>query len=403
VTELFLYDDATARTFEPFALTRPGSELRAGALLLRERWEFALNKKAVGVVTSEHLKDFDEPWGTTVVSGKLRKGSIVANSRCAVALAPIAAATSWRCGERVAAVMLDRDVDAGEVAALTLEQLEPKNARQATIHGTWMDHVWDFVAHLSPMLTDDITALLAAGNQKGTALAGTPSGPHAVFAEDGAIVEPHVHFDNSSGPILVRRGATVQAFTRIVGPCVIGSESIVGFDKIATASIGENCRVHGEVNSVIFLGHANKAHDGFVGHSYLGRWANLGAGTITSNLKNTYGTVQLWTPQGVRDTGLQFLGALFGDHAKTGIGTRLTTGSVIGAGANIYGSEMPPKAVPPFAWGEHPPYSAYRADKFIEVARRMMARRHVDLSERQVRQLRSAYEGRWTVEETQER
>jgi UDP-N-acetylglucosamine diphosphorylase/glucosamine-1-phosphate N-acetyltransferase len=401
VTELFLYDDAAARSFEPFALTRPAAELRAGALLLRERWELALRKKAAGVVTSDHLGDFDEPWAARVGGGQLRKGSILANARCAVSLAPIAAATSWRCADRVAAVMLDRDVDAVELASgmLTLEQLEPRNARPATIQGTWIDHVWDFIAHLPQMLTADITALIVAGGQKGTAVAGTPPGPHAVFAEDGATVEPHVHFDNSSGPILVRRGATVQAFTRIVGPCVIGSESIVGFDKIATASIGENCRVHGEVNSVIFLGHANKAHDGFVGHSYLGRWVNLGAGTITSNLKNTYGTVQLWTPQGVRDTSLQFLGTLFGDHAKTGIGTRLTTGSVIGAGANIYGSEMPPKAVPPFAWGDHPPYSAYQPDKFIEVARRMMSRRHVDLSERQVRQLRSAYERRWTVDE----
>ena len=85
--------------------------------------------------------------------------------------------------------------------------------------------------------------------------------------------------------------------------------------------------MHGELSNSILIGHANKGHDGFVGHSILGRWVNLGAGTITSNLKNTYGTVQLWTPDGVRETGLQFLGTLFGDHAKTGIGLRLTTGT----------------------------------------------------------------------------
>ena len=101
----------------------------------------------------------------------------------------------------------------------------------------------------------------------------------------------------------------------------------------------------------MFVGHANKGHDGFVGHSVLGRWVNLGAGTTTSNLKNTYGTVALWTPGGVADTGLQFLGTLFGDHVKTGIGLRLTTGCVLGAGANVV-DRMPPKAVAPFAWGE---------------------------------------------------
>src|SRR5204863_9771343 len=101
--------------------------------------------------------------------------------------------------------------------------------------------------------------------------------------------------------------------------------------------------------------YANKGHEGFVGHSYLGKWVNLGAGTTTSNLKNTYGTVSLWTPSGTRNTGLQFLGTLFGDHVKTGIGLRLSTGTVIGTGANVYDA-MPPKAVAPFAWGSGAPY-----------------------------------------------
>ena len=198
--------------------------------------------------------------------------------------------------------------------------------------------------------------------------------------------------------VLIRRRASVQAFTRIVGPVMIGEDSQVGGDKITNASIGEVCRVHGEVSTSIFLGHANKSHEGFVGHSYLGRWVNLGAGTITSNLKNTYGPVRLWTPRGEKNTGLQFLGAFFGDHAKTGIGTPITTGSVIGAAANIYGSGLCPNVVPPFSWGDQPPYSTYRMDKFVEVARRAMARRHVELSERQVRVLMEAYERRWRAD-----
>jgi hypothetical protein len=91
--------------------------------------------------------------------------------------------------------------------------------------------------------------------------------------------------------VLVRRGATVHAFTRVAGPCFVGEGSTVAGDKVSGCSIGEVSRVHGEISASIVLGHANKAHDGFVGHSYLGRWANLGAGTTTSNLKNTYGTV----------------------------------------------------------------------------------------------------------------
>jgi UDP-N-acetylglucosamine diphosphorylase/glucosamine-1-phosphate N-acetyltransferase len=189
----------------------------------------------------------------------------------------------------------------------------------------------------------------------------------------------------------------VHAFTRLVGPLYVGTGSSVTTDKVAASSIGDTCKVHGEMSNTIMIGHANKGHDGFVGHSILGRWVNLGAGTITSNLKNTYGTVQLWTPDGVRDTGLQFLGTLFGDHAKTGIGLTLTTGTVMGAGANVYGSRMPPKAVPPFAWGEASEFAGYHVDKFLEVAERMMARRHVTLSDGARRQLRASYAARWTA------
>jgi hypothetical protein len=139
------------------------------------------------------------------------------------------------------------------------------------------------------------------------------------------------------------------------------------------------------------LGYTNKGHTGFVGHSYLGRWVNLGAGTTTSNLKNTYGNVQMWTPSGLRDTGAQFLGTMFGDHVKTGIGTMLTTGTVLGAGANIYGGSVDSKYVPPFAWGDGEPYESYEIDKFIEVAQRMMARRDVELSDEAAKQLWDAY------------
>jgi UDP-N-acetylglucosamine diphosphorylase/glucosamine-1-phosphate N-acetyltransferase len=223
-------------------------------------------------------------------------------------------------------------------------------------------------------------------------------GDHPVFVEEGAVIEPSVCFDTTAGPILVRAGAHALAFTRLVGPLYVGEASTVNGDRIAASSIGDTCKVHGELSNTIFLGHANKGHEGFVGHSVLGRWVNLGAGTTTSNLKNTYGTVQLWTPDGVRDTGMQFLGTLFGDHAKTGIGLRLTTGTVLGAGANVYGSEMPPKAVPPFAWGEAGELGAYRAEKFLEVAERMMSRRHVTLGAGMRAQLLVAHERRWRVD-----
>lgn len=402
MTELVLYDDAIARELEPFALTRPACELRAGALLLRERWERAVNgsRRAAGVVAAPHLASFDEPWGVSAVTGVIRAGTVLANSRCAVALAEAPEADLWSCEGAVAAVRLARDVDAGELAdgSRSLETLIPPApaARRATLAGRWLTHVWDFIGYLPAMLSED-APVVTTGVRRLERDRAHIQGAHAVFFETDANIEPQVFFDTTAGPVLVRRGATVMAFTRIVGPCVIGPESLVGGDKIATSSIGEVCKVHGEVTCAIFLGHANKSHEGFVGHSYLGRWVNLGAGTITSNLKNTYGSVHLWTVRGEMDTGLQFLGTVFGDHAKTGIGATLTTGTVVGAAANIFGAKMSPRCVPPFAWGEQEPYDTYEVEKFLRVTERVMARRHVALSPRARQQLAAAFARRWTV------
>jgi len=406
VTALVLYDDERARRFEPFALTRPTSELRAGTRLIRERWELAFGHWAVGALTAPHLADFEELDAPPSLAGELPAGSVVANSRCVVALGPLDRAARaesvqvWRCGGRVAAVRLAHAARAADFVegGLALDALAAPRARAADVEGWWLDEVWDLIRLLPLQLADDIArhewvAGTEAAPPQGVAVLGT----HPVRIEVGAAVEPYVVFDASAGPILVSGGATVQSFTRVVGPCFVGRGSSVAGDRVACCSIGEVSRIHGEISSTIVLGHANKAHDGFVGHSYLGRWVNLGAGTITSNLKNTYGTVALWTPEGVRDTGMQFLGALVGDHAKTGIGVRLTTGSVIGAGANVYGSAMPPKYVPPFAWGDGEPYATYAFDKFVSVAERAMARRQVRLGARTRRLLEAAFARRTGV------
>ena len=392
MSELYFYDDALARQFEPFASTRPGCELRAGALLVRERWTQATGLPARGFVSAPHLANFDEPWGIATADGAIPRGAVVVNARCAVSLAPAPAADVWTCDGQVAAVTLARDVDPAELAdgSWDLAALARTSGRKVEVQGWWLERVWDLIRHLPAMLGPDI-ASLARPAYKMKREDVLRSGTHDVYVEPGAEVESQVFFDCTAGPVLVREGAVVQAFTRIVGPCVIGKQAQVGGDRIASCSIGDVCKVHGEVSTSIFLGHSNKGHDGFLGHSYLGRWVNLGAGTITSNLKNTYGSVAFWTPEGEVDSGLQFLGTFFGDHAKTGIGTSLNTGTVIGAAANVYGSGMPPKMVPPFAWGDRTPYSTYRMDKFLEVAQRMMERRHVELSPKMTAMLTAAF------------
>ncbi|MEP7086272.1 MAG: putative sugar nucleotidyl transferase, partial [Gemmatimonadota bacterium] len=297
MTDLHLYDDALARSFEPFALTRPFGEMRAGIALGRARWERALNATASGFIGAEHLRDFEEA-GAPAASGELRAGSIVANSRCIVPLGWSAQdADVWTCDGAVAAVRIASAIGAPELAdgARALETLRGAGTRVVDIPGRWVGAVWELITQLVPQLREDIDAMgphLTCALPAGAIVIGSGR----VCVEKGATVEPQVVFDVTNGPILVRRGANVRAFTRLVGPCAVLENASVLGDRVYGCSIGEFSVIRGEISETIVLGHANKGHDGFVGHSYLGRWVNLGAGTITSNLKNTYGSVQLWTP-----------------------------------------------------------------------------------------------------------
>lgn len=398
MTALFLYDDARARRFEPFALTRPVSALRAGALLLRERWERALGARAAAFIGAAHLVDFEEP-GAPEAATSIPAGAIVANARFAPMLdAPSDAtrdASTWRGDGHVVAVRLAHamDVDRFHDGTIALESLAGDDDA-AEIGGWWMNDVWHLLRDLAPMLCHDIPVLGAGLRvlRPGEAIL---LGPHPVYVHDGATVEPQACFDTHRGPVLISGGAVVQSFTRIVGPLFAGEGTVLTTDRISGSSIGPHCNVHGEMSATVLIGYANKGHAGFVGHSYVGSWANLGAGTVTSNLKNTYGPVSLWTPDGVRDTGMQFLGTLIGDHAKTGINLPLTTGTVVGAGANVFGT-MPPKVVDPFSWGEGVRVTTYQVDKFLTVAERVMARRDVTLSDKARRLLAAAHAARWT-------
>ncbi|RMF83458.1 MAG: hypothetical protein D6744_04620 [Planctomycetota bacterium] len=207
--------------------------------------------------------------------------------------------------------------------------------------------------------------------------------PSQVHIEPRAVIKPGAVLDASEGPVLIERGALIEPNAVIQGPAIVGAGSIVrpGAVVRGETTIGPVCKVGGEIEASIFQGFSNKQHDGFLGHSFVGMWVNLGADTITSDLKNTYGTIRVKLNGVGVETGRHFVGSTIGDHAKTGIGTILPTGCVIGVAANIFTQIAVPKFVPSFAWLTGDALEPYRLEKAISIARTVMGRRNQHLSD----------------------
>jgi len=218
-----------------------------------------------------------------------------------------------------------------------------------------------------------------------------------IHVAPGATVKPGAVLDAEKGPIFIDRDATVQPNAVLEGPCYVGRRAIVRPGAVirADTTIGPVCRVGGEVEATIIHGYSNKQHDGFLGHSYVAQWVNLGADTVNSDLKNTYGSIRVHLNGVGVESGQQFVGAFVADHAKTGIGTILPTGVVVGVAANVFTHRGVSKFVPSFAWLTDEGMTAYRIEKAVNLASTVMARRDMWLSDAERRLLeRVAVESR---------
>ena len=206
-------------------------------------------------------------------------------------------------------------------------------------------------------------------------------------------IAPGVVLDSTSGPILIGENVVIMPQATIIGPCFIGKNSVikVGAKIYGNTSIGEYCKVGGEVEDVIFQSYSNKQHDGFLGHSFIGEWVNLGADTNNSDLKNTYGPIKLRFKGKTVNTGETFLGLICGDHTKTAINTRFNTGTVCGVAANIFTADFPPTTIPSFSWGGGKDSKKYNIDDALETAEKVMKRRAKKLLPEEAELLREEY------------
>ncbi|HJT34771.1 MAG TPA: putative sugar nucleotidyl transferase [Pirellulales bacterium] len=193
------------------------------------------------------------------------------------------------------------------------------------------DYPHDVIRHHLTTLAGNLERRLATGDYREVA--------DGVFAAEGAQLGQYVVTETRGGPILIDQRATIGPHCFLRGPAYVGVDArVIEQSAIKDAvALGHTTKVGGEVEGAVIEPFTNKQHHGFLGHSYLGSWVNLGAGTCNSDLKNTYGPVNMEYHGRKVATGMQFLGAIVGDYAKTAINTGIFTGKTIGACSMVYG------------------------------------------------------------------
>ncbi|MDX2129304.1 MAG: GlmU family protein [Chloroherpetonaceae bacterium] len=217
--------------------------------------------------------------------------------------------------------------------------------------------------------------------------------PSCIFIGEGADIKAGVVLDAEDGFIIVEKDAVVMPNSVLMNNVFIGKKSTV---KIAAkiydhVYIGERCKAGGEIEDSIMESYSNKQHEGFLGHSYISHWCNLGADTNTSDLKNNYSTVRMTFGKKEIDTKMQFLGLLMGEHSKSSINTMFNTGTIVGISSNIFGNGFPPKKVGSFQWGGAEGFTLYQIEKALETARAVMKRRGIEMTESYEKLIRVTY------------
>lgn len=250
-------------------------------------------------------------------------------------------------------------------------------------HPTLIGYPWDLVHNNSEMLVHAWGRLGSRGIE-GKVYGGAYILEHSnVTIGRGSQIKPGAVLDAEDGPILIGENVTIQPNATIQGPCYIGDGSVVqtGVSVRGGTSVGRVCKIGGEIEGSILHGYSNKQHDGFLGHAYIGEFVNLAADTVNSDLKNTYGPVRVPINGVCIDSGRTFVGVTIGDHSKTGIGQLFPTGGVVGFGSSVATSGLAPKWVPSFRWLTDESNQPYDVERCLAVAKIVMARRKLALSE----------------------
>jgi UDP-N-acetylglucosamine diphosphorylase/glucosamine-1-phosphate N-acetyltransferase len=372
-----LFDDYSRNHLLPLTFTRPVAELRVGITTLREKWEKLLKAKT-STLTEPYLQ----------LKYPLRKAKDTVLINASVFPTPALLARILKLEPDQALVS-----DLKTVArCMDLQKLEfslesdDETCTKIILEEPCqkIEYPWDIFAMNGEAIEADFARTIKGQKSQ------KPDASNLIIGKGKLFIHRHAKvfgatINTSTGPVFIGKGAEVMEGAMIRGPFALCENSTVkmGAKIYGPTTIGPHCKVGGELNNVVIFGYTNKAHDGFIGNSVIGEWCNLGADTNSSNLKNTYDEVRMWSypNQTFVDTGKQFCGLIMGDHSKCGINTMFNTGTVVGVSANIFGSGFQRQFIPSFAWGGTAGFKSYNIDKAQLVASRVYKRRDISYTD----------------------
>lgn len=392
---LCLVEDNAAGGLEPLTLTRPAFELMLGSRTLGEKIAEAFGIPHApgirGAMTRSHLTALwreREPGMAINDRQWLGRGpTLVANSRwvppVALNLSSADYDAPWvgYCDDQPCCIFATQDQSAKLESQGTdawFEELAPQLPGRS-LDGEWIRHPWDLVHRNSRHLARDFERRgqrrITAEQRAQVAIVGPVD---RLDIDPTVRFDPYTVLDTINGPITIEANVVVQPFTRVEGPCHIGAKTqLFRANLRGGVTLGPNCRIGGEVEESLVLGHSNKYHEGFLGHAYVGEWVNLGAITSNSDLRNDYGEVFVPLSGDPIATGQLKVGCFIGDHTRTGLGSMINTGTSIGVMCNILpAGPLLPKHVPSFTavlYGRVAP--GFTLEQLFDTARVVKGRR----------------------------
>lgn len=396
-----LFEDPFVTELDPLVLARPAYSLSCGGFTLIE----GLNQitDVAGVFVRPHLREVEEAdRGLLPLSAPTREATLLVNARVVPSvatwktfndLAQRQAPCIVRAGDRIslaivpAGTQIPDDPSKPEEYRQLLDTLNRLKLPETELEVSMLSHPHNIVAEHLLNFADGLEYRINSGDFHQLA--------DGVFVEDpNTKLDALIKCDTSKGPILIESDVTIGPFTFLRGPLQIGANSIINEHSALkdNVSIGHHSKVGGEVEETVIEPFSNKQHHGFLGHSYIGSWVNLGAGTSNSDLKNTYGQIRMDYDSGRFDTGMQFLGCMVGDYTKSAINTSIFTGKVIGACSMLYGfitTNVPSFANYARTFGQ---ITELPDEVLIDTQRRMFTRRRITQRPIDVKLIRDMYD-----------